>query len=336
MPPQKTRTPAAKVSSKAEVSEEKPVAARTKAAGTRTAGAKSAGAKAAGAKTANAKAGGAKTRSPAAAKKAAPSPRKAGETEDKAAAARGKAPRAEKPAAAGKKAASADKRAAATAEKRAPAPRRSVVADLQPGHTYSKRGEATFERVMRIVAAMYRERGYERTSMSALARRAGVTAPAIYHYFGSKEEILAAFLDYTLRDLAATVKAAIRGKTWTAKLQSFMKALVRWQLQQTPFPEAYDRIFELGQLRNSLPDEHRNNLLKLEREFYEVCRGMLEAGMAAGEFRTLPVQPTTFAIIAMGDYILGWYRPDGPLTQSQLADLYADLVVAMVRAPQEK
>ena len=74
------------------------------------------------------------------------------------------------------------------------------------GHTYSKRGEATFERVMRIVATMYRERGYERTSMSALARRAGLTAPAIYHYFGSKEEILAAFLDYTLRDLTNSVQ----------------------------------------------------------------------------------------------------------------------------------
>jgi AcrR family transcriptional regulator len=201
--------------------------------------------------------------------------------------------------------------------------------------SYSKRGEATFERVMRIVATMYRERGYERTSMSALARRAGLTAPAIYHYFGSKEEILASFLDYTLRDLIKTVRAGIRGKTCTAKLQSFMKALVRWQLQQTPFPEAYDRIFELGQLRNSLPDSHRAHVLELEREFYELCRGIIESGIEAGEFRNVPVAPTAFAIIAMGDYILGWYRPEGPITQSQLAECYSDLVVAMVKHYQE-
>jgi len=212
-----------------------------------------------------------------------------------------------------------------------PPPRLSDTAALPPGHGYSKRGEATFERVMRIVATMYRERGYERTSMSALARRAGVTAPAIYHYFGSKEEILAAFLDYTLRDLISTVESSIRGKTWTAKLQSFMKALVRWQLQQTPFPEAYDRIFELGQLRNSLPDQHRTHVLQLEREFYETCRDIVAGGIAAGEFRNVPVPSTTFAIIAMGDYILGWYRPDGPITHTQLADSYADLVIAMVK-----
>ena len=195
----------------------------------------------------------------------------------------------------------------------------------------SKRGEATFDRVMRIVATMYRERGYEKTSMTALARRAGLTAPAIYHYFGSKEEILSAFLDYTLRDLINSVKAGIRGKTSTQKLQSFMKSLVRWQLQQTPFPEAYDRIFELGQLRNSLPDSNRNHILELEREFYEICRDIIEGGIESGEFRNVAVAPTTFAIIAMGDYILGWYRPDGPISQTQLADHYSELVVAMVK-----
>ena len=202
---------------------------------------------------------------------------------------------------------------------------------VEPSRALSKRGEATFDRVMRIVATMYRERGYEKTSMSALARRAGLTAPAIYHYFGSKEEILSAFLDYTLRDLISSAKGAIRGKTWQSKLQSFMKALVRWQLQQTPFPEAYDRIFELGQLRNSLPDSHRQHILDLEREFYDICRGIVEGGIKAGEFRNVAVAPTTFAIIAMGDYILGWYRPDGEISQTQLADLYSDLGVAMVR-----
>lgn len=197
--------------------------------------------------------------------------------------------------------------------------------------SFSKRGEATFERVMRVVAMMYRERGYERTSMSALARRAGLTAPAIYHYFGSKEEILAAFLDYTLRDLIETVKSKVRGKTATARLQSFVKALVRWQLQQTPFPEAYDRIFELGQLRNSLPNSHRQHVLDLERQFYEMVRDVIVDGIKSGEFRDVPVSPTAFAIIAMGDYILGWYRPEGSLNQSQVAECYADLVVAMVQ-----
>lgn len=211
-------------------------------------------------------------------------------------------------------------------------PSKGELSDVVEGkRTLSKRGAATFDRVMRIVAAMYRERGYERTSMTALARRIGVTAPAIYHYFGSKEEILAAFLDYTVRDLISSVTAGIRGKTATEQLRSFTKALVKWHLQQTPFPEAYERIFALGHLRNSLPEVQRRRIIKLERQFYEIGRGIIESGVASGEFRPVLIPPTVFAIIAIGDYILGWYRADGQITQKQLADHYAEMVVAMVR-----
>jgi len=203
--------------------------------------------------------------------------------------------------------------------------------DNQKEPSFNRRGEATFDRLMRIVASMYRERGYERTSMSMLARRAGLTPPALYHYFGKKEDILAVFLEYTLNDLLETVQPALKSKTWTAKLERFVKLLVKWQLNQTPFSEAYDRIFELGQLRNSLPDEYRAKVMKLEREIYEVCRQIVAGGVEAEEFRSVPVAPTAFAIIALGDYILGWYRHDGPLTHSQLGDTYADLAVAMLR-----
>lgn len=203
--------------------------------------------------------------------------------------------------------------------------------DDQKEPNFNRRGEATFDRLMRIVASMYRERGYERTSMSMLARRAGLTPPALYHYFGKKEDILAVFLEYTLNDLREAVQPALKSKTWTAKLERFVKLLVKWQLNQTPFSEAYDRIFELGQLRNSLPDPYRAKVLDLEREIYEVCRQIVAGGIEAGEFREVPVAPTVFAIIALGDYTLGWYRHDGPLTHSQLGDTYADLAIAMLR-----
>ncbi len=194
----------------------------------------------------------------------------------------------------------------------------------------SKRGEETFERVMRIVASMYRERGYEGTSMIRLARRAGITAPAIYHYFGSKEDILASFLDYTLRDLIKSVRRGTTGGNYQEKARNFTVSLVRWQLEQAPFSEAYDRIFELGHLRNALPEKYRGHIRALERELYEIIAKIIDGGVRAGEFREVPVAPTAFAIIAMGDYVLGWYRPEGLLSQKQLAEFYGSLAVSML------
>lgn len=184
---------------------------------------------------------------------------------------------------------------------------------------------------MRVVAAMYRERGYEQCSMAALAKRVGISAPAFYHYFGSKEEILAAFLDYTVTDLIGHVSSRVRGRTWGERLASFMRAYVDWQLRQTPFPRAYDRVFALGHLRNSLPNGLRNRESRIERRFYEICRNIVAGGVAAGEFREVPVAPTAFAIIGIGDYVLGWYRFNRELDPVRLGALYADLAVRMVR-----
>jgi AcrR family transcriptional regulator len=199
---------------------------------------------------------------------------------------------------------------------------------------FIKRDETTIERIMKAVAMMYRERGYERSSMSALARRVGITAPALYHYFKSKEEILGAFLEYTLNDLSQTLIAAARGGTSREKISNLVNALVKWQLQQTPFPGAYDRIFALGHLRQSLPPQLRKRIILIEKEIYNHCKGIITAGMSAGEFRRAAVAPVTFAILGIGDYILGWYRHDGKLSPSELAKIYADLIDAMLKPDQ--
>jgi hypothetical protein len=105
---------------------------------------------------------------------------------------------------------------------------------------------------------------------------------------------------------------------------------VRWQLQQSPFPGAYDQIFALGHLRQSLPLEMRERVISIEREIFKLCKNIIVGGIAAGEFRRVPVQPTAFAIFGIGDYILSWYRHDGKLSPADLAKTYVDLVSAMV------
>lgn len=203
-------------------------------------------------------------------------------------------------------------------------------------HLDGEKHESTLERTMRAVAALYRENGYEKTSMATLARRVGITAPALYHYFGAKEDILASFLEYTVGDLIRSVSQRVTGETATTRMESFIEAFVAWHLNQHPFPGAYDRIFALGHLRNSLPPERRNRVLALERRFYEICRNLIVAGIAAGEFRHVHPGPTAFAIIGMVDDILGWYRHDGALTPDQVAKIYSDLVVAMLVTPEAR
>ncbi len=196
-----------------------------------------------------------------------------------------------------------------------------------------QRDEATRQRIIRAAAQIYRECGYERAGMTDIARRLDMTAPALYWYFPSKEAILLAFLEHTIADLIRSVGDRVQASDPKQRLWEFMYAYALWQLQQQELSAAYERIFALGHLRNSLPQRQRQRVTSLEREFYGMCRTLI-AGAQGRRKPAGAVAPVAFAMIGMVEHLISWYRLSGTMSVKQVATLYADLAVAMaVAAP---
>src|SRR5260370_16718497 len=59
------------------------------------------------------------------------------------------------------------------------------------------KGEQTKALILDSALGLLRERGYEETTMRAIARKAGVSLGNAYHYFGSKEHLIQAFYHRT-------------------------------------------------------------------------------------------------------------------------------------------
>ena len=64
------------------------------------------------------------------------------------------------------------------------------------------RTEVKRQEIIRIAGELFEERGYDRTSMSAIAARVGGSKATLYGYFKSKEELLLAVLDYDVGEEA--------------------------------------------------------------------------------------------------------------------------------------
>jgi AcrR family transcriptional regulator len=67
---------------------------------------------------------------------------------------------------------------------------------------YAKRrggpkGEATRRQVLEAALELFRRGGYERTTMRAIAKHAGLSLGAAYHYFDSKDAILGTYFEWT-------------------------------------------------------------------------------------------------------------------------------------------
>lgn len=102
------------------------------------------------------------------------------------------------------------------------------------------RGEQTRRRLLEAAIPLFGELGYERASTRVIARRAGVSLPALQYYFGGKEGLHRACAEYLTADVrarlepaAARVRAALAHPGLTrAELLALLRALLE------PFLEA--------------------------------------------------------------------------------------------------
>lgn len=71
------------------------------------------------------------------------------------------------------------------------------------------KGADTRARILSTALALFRERGFEATTMRDVARASGMSLGAAYHYFASKDAIVLAYYHQVDREHAARVEKAL-------------------------------------------------------------------------------------------------------------------------------
>lgn len=69
------------------------------------------------------------------------------------------------------------------------------------------------ERILGCACELYLRDGLEGLSMRKLARRVGVTAPALYRHYESRDQVLADVVRQAYREFTATLYRALEGRT---------------------------------------------------------------------------------------------------------------------------
>jgi AcrR family transcriptional regulator len=126
---------------------------------------------------------------------------------------------------------------------------RSARARKQVRRTQEERSAETRARVIRGATECVVELGFGGATMSAIAKRAGVTWGAIQHQFGDKDSILDAVLEASLEELEAELGRIV--ETTDASVEARAKAFIRLaaNLLQGPSYRAFVGI-QLGRGRH--------------------------------------------------------------------------------------
>ncbi|WP_053386308.1 TetR/AcrR family transcriptional regulator [Leucobacter japonicus] len=189
------------------------------------------------------------------------------------------------------------------------------------------RGNVGREKVLEVATQMFLLHGYSGTSMKALAGELGVSAPALYWYFPSKEDLYVEVIETSMRDFASSVQAAVTAADPAGQLQQIVRAHVTWQLDQSDAA----RTFDLSRAHaDDIPIERLDSVRRLQIEYRDQIRKVLHDGCDQNSFTIKDVNVTAFTILTLCEYVYSWFNPQGQRSGSEVAELLSTLVMSMV------
>ena len=115
-------------------------------------------------------------------------------------------------------------------------------------------GPDTRQAILDAARAEFAARGYENTSMRAIARTAEVNSALLHHYFGTKDQLFLAALDFPLHPRELVTQALAGGRDGVGE------RLVRFGLTQLEKPAARERAMAV--LRSAATNEQMARLLR--------------------------------------------------------------------------
>jgi TetR/AcrR family transcriptional regulator, cholesterol catabolism regulator len=183
------------------------------------------------------------------------------------------------------------------------------------------------ERILATAVQLFYDKGFNNTTLEAVAEAMNVTKPFIYSHFKSKSELLAEICSRGIRtSLEALKKAVALQGSPSEKLESMARDFMLAVLANQAHIAIYNR-----EEKHLSPDD-REAINKLRREFDRGCTALLEAGVVSGEFQVDDVPLASLAIGGIVSWSYVWFRRKGRLSQAETADRIAALVLRMVGA----
>lgn len=188
------------------------------------------------------------------------------------------------------------------------------------------------ERPAEILDAAFEEfvkHGYAATRLEDVAQLAGVTKGTIYFYFDTKERVF----DEMIRQMSRPVfdelnkfVVALEGP-YVERLHSLIAFLYRRMAEDRVSRETLRFLIAEGRRFPDLVDRHHQEFFQ---PFIERLRDLLEAGIAAGEFRATPAIKFTEIILSPAMLLNIWvmlFDTRRPIDVNDFMEAHIDLLM---------
>ncbi|GAB3957981.1 TetR family transcriptional regulator [Actinoallomurus acanthiterrae] len=197
------------------------------------------------------------------------------------------------------------------------------------------KSEQTRELIAKTALRLFRERGYEATTMRAIAAEAGVSVGNAYYYFSSKEELIQLYYEHSQDDHTEACRAVLeREREFRARLLGVVRA--RIDVLQ-PYKEFAGKFFKYAAEPTSPLSPFSTETAPIREAAVAVYREVVEGSTLKADAEIRADLPELLWLYSMG-VILHWVydsSPDAAKTYRLIERTVPliDRLVALARVP---
>jgi AcrR family transcriptional regulator len=179
------------------------------------------------------------------------------------------------------------------------------------------------ERLLHVATRLFARHGFESTSVQDIVDAAGVTKGAMYHYYGSKDDLLYEVYHQVLSMQTSHLDEIAAGPgTPEQRLRAAAADVVRTSLDNLDDLIVYFRSLHM------LPDDKQAQVRAERRRYQNTFKALVEEGVAVGTFRAdISADIVVHYFLSAVHQLGSWYRPDGSLSPDQVSELFTELLI---------
>jgi AcrR family transcriptional regulator len=189
-------------------------------------------------------------------------------------------------------------------------------------------GRSIPEHLVDVARRLFAEQGFESTSVQDIVVAAGVTKGAMYHYFGSKADLLQEIYAQVLRMQTERLEAmAARDLPVVERVHAAAADVVATTIENLPSMTIFFRSL------HQLSAEKQREVRAERRRYHRIFRAMVEEGQRDGVFRT-DVSADLCVDFFFGSvhHLPTWWSAEGRLSGAEVGASFADLLLSSLQA----
>jgi len=179
------------------------------------------------------------------------------------------------------------------------------------------------EQILEVAAQIIRQKGFHATSMQDIADGVSLQKASLYHHVASKQEILLELLDQALDLITDSVTQVMQ-----QDISPQEKIRQACQVYLSTLADRSDVVSVLLLEHRSLEPKYRAKHIPRRDRFEKLWRMIIQEGIDKGVFcDTMDIPLTARTLLGDLNWVITWYKPNGPLSTDQIADHISALIM---------